>query len=647
MSVAGVKRRSPGGAASAAGGALRAGAAPWLGVITLIAFALVAPLIWSSDYALELMDLVVVYGVVSVSLNVMVGYLGYLPFSQIAFFGIGAYAGAIVAERVTDNLWVAAGAAIAVALLVSLVIGRLTLHLRGLYFAIVTLALAQLFVLAATNASGLTNGSNGLTYAGQLSLPLPAISLDFSQYRTVYLLTVVVAAVLLVGLWRLMRGGVGRIALALRDNEALARSFGVRATPFKLGAFVLVSVVASIAGVLYFIYYEFVSPGTFGLQNSLLLLLMIVLGGKDLFWAPLLGAVVFEVLPKVVNLGEDVKWLVFGAIMIAVVTMLPSGLGGAAVDGWRRVRGRLRSRSGAASAVAAAARASGAVDGRAAGSLEPGEVDVRGWARAAVTAPSVTPRDGIALRADGLAKRFGGVQALDGVSLELRAGGEVLGLVGPNGSGKTTLFNVLSGFVAPDSGTVSLFDHDVTAAAPERIAGLGLVRTFQEEAAFPTLTIAESALVARVGGRSRRFTQLVWNAMRAKPEVFPGSDVRVGELSHGSQRLLAIGLAFASAPAVVLLDEPAAGLGPEEAESVAEMIRLARDNGTSVVLIEHHMEMVMGVCDRVMVLGSGAKLAEGTPAEVTSDEVVVEAFLGSFGRRAVELSTSGTDGGSR
>jgi branched-chain amino acid transport system permease protein len=616
MSVTGIKT---GSRAGSAGGALRGAAVSWLGLLGLIAFALVAPFVWSSDYALELMDLVVVYGVVSVSLNVMVGYLGYLPFSQIAFFGVGAYAGAIVAERVTDDLWVGAGAAIVVALLVSLVVGRLTLHLRGLYFAIVTLALAQLFVLAATNAAGLTNGSNGLTFAGRLSLPLPGISLDFSQYRTVYLLTVVVAAILLVALWLLMRGGVGRIAIALRDNEALARSLGVRATPFKLGAFVLVSVVASIAGVLYFIYYEFVSPGTFGLQNSLLLLLMIVLGGKDLFWAPLLGAVVFEVLPKVVNLSEDVKWLVFGAIMIAAVTLLRSGLGGAAVAGWRRVRPR------------------------AGGSTR--EVDVRGWARAAVTAPSVAPRAGVALRAEGLAKRFGGVQALDGVSLELRAGGEVLGLVGPNGSGKTTLFNVLSGFVAPDSGTVSLFDVDVTGAAPEQIAGLGLVRTFQEEAAFPTLTIAESALVARVGGRSRRFAQLVWNAMRAKPEIFPGSDVRVGELSHGSQRLLAIGLAFASAPAVVLLDEPAAGLGPEEAESVAEMIRLARDNGTSVVLIEHHMEMVMGVCDRVVVLGSGAKLAEGTPAEVTSDDAVVEAFLGNFGRRVVELSsTAGPQG---
>ncbi len=174
MSVASVDTSSRAGAAPAARG-LRRGAAPWLGVLALIAFALVAPFIWSSDYALELMDLVVVYGVVSVSLNVMVGYLGYLPFSQIAFFGLGAYAGAIVAEHVTGNLWLGAAVAVAVALLVSLVIGRLTLHLRGLYFAIVTLALAQLFVLAATNASGLTNGSNGLTFVGQLSLPLPAI----------------------------------------------------------------------------------------------------------------------------------------------------------------------------------------------------------------------------------------------------------------------------------------------------------------------------------------------------------------------------------------------------------------------------------------------------------------------------------------
>jgi branched-chain amino acid transport system permease protein len=591
---------------------------PLLAVAVLLAVGLGVPYIFPGTFVLQLMDLVVVYSVVSISLNVMVGYLGYLPFSQIAFFGLGGYTGALVAQHLTNNLWASMGIAVGVAVIISYIVGRLTLHLRGLYFAIVTLALAQLFVLMVTDFGSITGGTNGLTITSTLTLPLPGTTIELSGYWTDYLVTLVVSVVVVVLLWMLMRSGFGRMARAVRDNEALARSLGVRATALKLGAFMLASAVAALAGTLYLAYFAFVSPGTFGLQASLLLLLMIVLGGKRLFWAPIIGAALFEVIPNVIGLSDSIKWLIFGAVMVLVVTLLPDGLGGAASRGYRAVCNRLRR-------------------------TPPGIPDVSAWAASVVPAARRTDQSSVALAVTRVGKDFGGVQALESVSFEVRSGGEVLGLIGPNGSGKTTLFNVVSGFLRPDRGTVSLFGADITGSQPERVAGLGLVRTFQEEAAFPTLSLEECERVATVAGASPGFGPLVLNSIRSRLSSVTDGGITVGELSHGSQRLLAIGLAFAAGPSVILLDEPAAGLGPEESDAVAAMIRLASEHGISVVLIEHHMEMVMDVCDRVVVLGNGRELATGTPAEVSTDTAVVEAYLGSFGSEAASRTRREVD----
>jgi len=590
--------------------ALRTGATGIGVAAAIIVVGLLAPHAFTSSFDLELLDLVVVYGVVVLGLNVMVGYLGYLPFSQVAFFGLGGYTGAIVGTRLTTNLWACLGIAIGIAVVVSLIVGRLTLHMRGLYFAIITLALAQMFGLVLTDMSGLTGGTNGIVFSDVLRLPLPGKTVMLADYVTSYRVTLVFAAVIVVALWLLMRSGLGRLAVAVRDNEALARSLGVRTTALKLIAFVVASSVGAVAGVFYFAYFAFVSPDTFNLQASLLLVLMIVLGGKGHFWTPMIGAALFEVVPNEVSISDDVRWLIFGAVMILVVTLIPDGLGGAAL----RALHRLRRTSGSdlSVPVPAVGRPVAVSDG---------------------PATARTSED-VALSVDGVAKRFGGVHALKDVSFDVRAGGEVLGLIGPNGSGKTTVFNVISGFTKPDSGTVKLAGVDIVGLPPERIAGRGLVRTFQEEAAFPTLSVAECQLVARVAGSAGGIASMIGLAIRERAERSPDGRVIVGELSHGAQRLVAITLAFASSPSVILLDEPAAGLGPDEARAIGDMIRMASSNEISVVLIEHHMEMVMEVCDRVVVFSSGQKIASGTPAEVAAHPEVVAAYLGSFGDRA-------------
>lgn len=576
-------------------------------VLAGLLFAVLMPWLWNNGFDLQLEELVLIYVILAISLNLLFGYLGYLPFSHVAFFGLGAYAVALLSKT---PLWLSVGAGLGVATVVSLILGRLTLHLKGFYFAIATLTFAAMFQLILIDAQGTTNGSDGLSVTDGLRLPLPLVSLNMTDPRTVYYLTLVVTAIIALGLWLLLRSGAGRVALAIRDHESLARSLGIYTFRFKLIAFVLASCCATLAGSLYVVYFQFISPGSVGLQTSLLLLLMILLGGRDFFWAPIIGVVLFEVGPPVVNIPEDPKWILFGAIMIAAVILLPQGIGGALIH-----------------AVHAA--------GRRARRAAPDTIDdePHQQAKAVISSlPGNTAR-AEALRVEGLDKRFGGVHALRAVNISLPAGGEVLGLVGPNGSGKTTLFNVLSGFLRSDAGQISLFGHDITRKSPEHIARLGLVRTFQEEAAFPTLTVSEAFLVAALGVVGRNPVRLAARGLgRHRWKSTFTRSVAIKELSHGSQRMLGVGLAMGVRPSILLLDEPAAGLGPEEVEWLKDVIRLLSERGISVLLIEHHMEMIMDVCDRVVVLNMGEKIAEGTPAVVASDPEVIRAYLGSFGQ---------------
>jgi len=591
-------------------------------VLVGLLFALLMPLVWSNGFDLQLEELVLIYVILALSLNLLFGYLGYLPFSHVAFFGLGAYTVALLTKT---PLWLSVGAGLGVAIVASLILGRLTLHLKGFYFAIATLTFAAMFQLILIDAQATTNGSDGLSVTNRLRLPIPLLSLNLADPRTVYYLTLVVTAIIALGLWILLRSGAGRVALAIRDHESLARSLGIYSFRFKLIAFVLASCCATLAGSLYVVYFQFISPGSVGLQTSLLLLLMILLGGRDFFWAPIIGVVLFEVGPPVVNIPEDPKWILFGAIMIAAVILLPQGIGGALIHAVHATGRRVRRPA-----------------------VDTIDDEPHQQAKAVISTLPVNTTRAEALRVEGLDKRFGGVHALRAVNISLPAGGEVLGLVGPNGSGKTTLFNVLSGFLRSDAGQISLFGHDITRRSPEHIARLGLVRTFQEEAAFPTLNVSEAFLVAALGVVGRNPVQLAARGLgRDMWKSNLTRSVAIKELSHGSQRMLGVGLAMGVRPSILLLDEPAAGLGPEEVEWLKDVIRLLSERGISVLLIEHHMEMIMDVCDRVVVLNMGEKIAEGTPTVVASHPEVIRAYLGSFGQAQVPASDQApVEGGS-
>ena len=572
--------------------------------VVVLAVALLVPLYAGSSFDLQLAELVVIYGILAVTARFMMIDAGLLAFSQIGFFAIGSYA-ALISVQDTGSLWPGFAVAVVGSALLALIVALLSLRLRGFFFAIFTLAFTSLVGLTANQLS-FAGGSNGV----QIEVPTMAPFGSLGSYDSIYWATVVVAAVVLVILERLGHGPIGLVLRASRDNEAFARGIGLAPLRQRTAAFIYCSVAASIAGVMFGLYFEFISPDSVSLEQVLLVLVMALVGGSGYFWAPFIGAAVFEVVPSLVSVSQSVIWLVAGALMALLVLVAPGGVVGLLVGGYHRLRG--------------------VSDGRPQPSEGPvvsamDEVTRLAGPRLPAPGSAVIGGNRRSLRAEDIKVSYGGVNALSGVSFEVRGGGEFIGLVGANGSGKTTMVNVLSGFVPATSGRVLLGDTDLRRLPPERRAARGLVRTFQDGAAFRTLDIPECLDTVTVA--QSRWALLV-RRLRRDRRV---DNVPASAISGGARQLLMIAMALARKPDFVILDEPTTALGAEESRRVIALLRQAKASGISAIIIEHHFDVVTELCDRVCVLDHGQLLAEGTPAEVAKNPSVIEAFLGTMG----------------
>jgi branched-chain amino acid transport system ATP-binding protein/branched-chain amino acid transport system permease protein len=577
----------------------------------LAALLLLLPVVLDS-YTIHVAILIMLFAIVAVGLSLVMGFGGQVNLAQAAFFGTGAYVSALLTATYGWIPWLAAPVAVLATCAVALAVAIPALRVQSHYLGIVSLGLAVAFSSLLSN-SDLTGGASGISKIPPLALP----GLDLSGPRDYYYL-VAIALVLVVGFALFVANTtLGRRFKAMRDDVLAAAASGIEIRSYRLMAFLLAGLVGGVAGVLYVHNARYVSPDTFGLGVMFLLLAMVIIGGQDSIWGAVVGAVLLITARNLLTGIQTYQQLVYGGLIVATVVFAPRGLAGAAGD----VRRRLN-----------LAWPSIPIPWMTRPAPPP--------ARLKVVGP--TP-EGVALRVDSVSKRFKGLHALTGVSLEVGAG-EIHGIIGPNGSGKTTLFNVISGIYRPNGGRVSVWGKDVTGQRSFRMSRLGVARTFQNLRLFRQLTVLENVMVALDRDPAQahiRYLIAPWIVVRNERtrrargvrlledfDLHEVADELAVNLSYGRQRRLEIARALAAEPTILLLDEPAAGLNAAEQEGLKATIRKIRNAGVTVVVIEHNMNLVMNVCERLTVFGHGKVIAAGTPREVASNPVVIEAYLG-------------------
>jgi len=624
----------------------------------LVVFGLLAmiPLLVVNPYALGLLTLLAIYGILLIGLDVTVGYLGQVNLAHVAFLGLGAYTAGLVVTKLGLGMAPALLAALAVGLVLGGLLALPALRLEGPQFALATLSFSALSTTALNELEGLTGGAQGL------SLNRPPIFGHALTPPLFYWLCMALLAVV----WMLMRNLLasqwGRAFEALRDSPIATDAMGVGTYRHKVAAFALGSGLGGLAGGLYAFNFQYLQPQSFTYDLMIILLLGVVLGGRKSLWGAFVGASVIVLLPNLLSnrlLFQIFSGLGFAAALAAgvqglyrkttrpfqafapVVAMGILVVGGLFVENtedWRKaifslmlfsvVVGLPEGLMGfTAIFLAKLFRVPHAP------LPEPADIDA---------VLPLRPSDGTPLLViDDLKRYFGGVKAVDGLTMTVRSG-SIHGLIGPNGSGKSTVVNVISGLYTPTDGTIALRGVVLPSGSLFRVAQAGVARTFQNLQLFGELTALENILVALKGVYQSSLPMVLFGLARgeerrAQAEALALLELiglrdqalsKAKDLTYGAQRFLEIARALARKPDLLILDEPAAGLAhPDMLQQIA-IIQKIHQRGVSIILIEHHMDVVSELCDMVTVLDGGRIIAEGTPDEVKRHPKVVEAYLG-------------------
>jgi branched-chain amino acid transport system permease protein len=565
------------------------------------------------EFYVTLLNYIGLYSIVTVGLVLLTGIAGLTSFGQAAFVGLGAYTTAYLTTAYTWSPWITLFAGLGGTAVVALGLGLLTLRLSGHYLPLGTIAWGISLYFLFGNLEFL-GGHTGLG-------SIPAIEffgVEIRSGRACYYLIWNMTVATLVASRNILDSRPGRAIRALKGGGLMAESCGIDTARYRIVVFVYAALLASLSGWLYAHLQRFVNPTPFSIGYGIEYLFMAVVGGSSYVWGAVVGAGLITVLkqwlqdllPKLLGASGNFEIIVFGIMMVVVLQRARDGL-------WPYF---LR-----VFAVFSPPRAR----------------SVRETAATPLPQRERPPAGGNMLAVNAVSKRYGGLTAVNALSFAIGQG-EILGLIGPNGAGKSTLFNLISGVQPLSSGAIEFLGARIDGLPPYLIARLGLGRTFQHVKLIPGMTVLENAALGahrrgssgmlRAAAKLDRAeeAQLLGEAARNLDRVGLGSQLEIaaGNLPLGSQRMLEIARALAGDPLLLLLDEPAAGLRYLEKQALANLLRSLRAEGLSVLLVEHDMEFVMGLADRLVVLDFGEKLAEGSPREVQSNPAVLEAYLG-------------------
>jgi branched-chain amino acid transport system permease protein len=572
----------------------------------------------------DLLGRVLIWGLFGLGFDLLFGYTGLLSFGQAAFFGTG---GIVAAWLLTAGGFTSILPALAIGMLVAgvlgVIIGYVSLRSSGIYFAMSTLAFGEMIFFLENGPLGhWTGGENGIA-----GVPMPMVSLGFVKFEVshgwpMYAMLAVFFFVGFIIARRIVRSPFGAVLAAIRGNPMRAAALGHNIQRYKLAVFVIAALYAGLAGGLLGLLQNYMPPEAFTIDTSAQLLIQTVIGGVGTLFGPLVGAWVwlwlFDVLQQVPAVADYWK-LILGVIFVLLVIVLPRGICGEIAALWRR-------------------RASRALDD--AGHAAPENGDSGAPAASLLILPAEAKGGVPAIEARGLSKRYGGLTAVDNIDFVV-AEGELRGLIGPNGAGKSTFFRMLAGEIAPSSGDVFLRGERVTGLGATTLCQRGLSKSYQINQLFDALTVRQNlmmSVLARSRGRFRldllrRVTKVHGaseqvEAALALVELTHRADTPVHELAYGEKRRLEIGLTLATGANILLLDEPLAGMSPEERMHTVALLKNIHRGGRTVVIVEHDMDAMFELAQNITVLSEGRKLAVGSAEEIQRNPAVQQAYLG-------------------
>ncbi|MCX8031862.1 MAG: ATP-binding cassette domain-containing protein [Thermoleophilia bacterium] len=631
--------------------------------ILLVLILLLWPLVYGSNYAMRVMTSAGLYALVTLSVVVILGQAGQLSFGHAAFYGIGAYVAGLLAMKLSVPTAAALIIGALAAGFVALIIGRPVLKLRYFYLALATIGLGQIFLVLVNNLRTVTGGTTGFAPVPKLSLFGFVFGTALRQYYLVW----IIAFAVLIFLHRALKGRVGRAFRAIATSEIASQSLGVRTSNWKLLAFVTSAVICGLAGGLYAFVTTAVTPGAFTFTSAIIPIVMMLIGGGNSVWGAIIGAIVITWVINGFSGAQQYAGVAYSIVMILLLIFFPAGLAlrpeqrahlRQVLRNWAEQSPLGRKRQGAPCSDAYP-------HGEPFGSDQQDKVDPRRTQvdegledKSEVLAPSEvihSPKysgNGPLLEIEGVSVHFGGLKAVDEVSLQVPEGC-IVALIGPNGAGKSTLFNAISRLQKLTAGTIRFAGKDITKLSAADAARLGMARTFQNLRIYPNMTVLENVLVGchrhersglwaggfglphqrREEKRSREQAMQALRVVGLENAAF----LPAASLPYGSQRLVEIARALASQPRLLLLDEPAAGMNTAERADLVERIKRICSAGVTVFLVEHDIELVMGLSEQVFVLDYGRLISQGRPEVVRNDPAVIEAYLGSELERRQDL----------